>query len=99
MASTTCSTVSPRIKSVPRHTTRRVEASPGGAGLALTRPEQAGADRVGGGNLRKRAHQAVETGGQGRHGAGGTGSTKPVLYNTLEEISRFGEVLMRISGP
>jgi hypothetical protein len=35
-------------------------------------------------------------GGQGRHGAGRPGATKAVVYNTVEEIEKFGEVLGKI---
>ena len=31
-------------------------------------------------------------------GAGGVGTTKPVVYNTVEEIRSFGEVLGKLIG-
>jgi hypothetical protein len=37
-------------------------------------------------------------GGKWWHGARGAGTTKPVVYNTVEEIRRFGEVLGKIAG-
>jgi len=40
----------------------------------------------------------VRPGGVRRHGARGTGTTKTVVYNTLEEIRRFGEALMKIQA-
>jgi len=40
-----------------------------------------------------RSNHAPVVGGFRRHGTGGTGTTKPVVYNTLEEIRRLGEVL------
>ncbi len=32
------------------------------------------------------------------NGKGGSGITKPVVYNTLEEIKKFEEVLQKIAG-
>jgi len=43
-------------------------------------------------------HQEIRPGGFRRHGAGGSGTTKPVVYNTLEEIEKFWDVLRKISA-
>jgi len=45
--------------------------------------------------LRLGNHQEAGAGGERRHGAGGTGTTKPVVYNTVEAVKRFWEVLGR----
>ena len=47
--------------------------------------------------LRPGSDQAAWAGGFRRHGARGPGTTKPVVYNTVEEIKKFGEVLGKIA--
>ncbi len=49
--------------------------------------------RVGWELLRPGGHRALRAERIRRHDARGSGATKPVVYNTVEEIRRFGEVL------
>jgi selenocysteine lyase/cysteine desulfurase len=43
------------------------------------------------------SHRAPGFRGERRHGARGSGTIKTVVYNTLEEVERFGEVLRGIT--